>query len=84
MHAEGGRALGGGRAGRGGAANGGVLSTAGGLVFPGTGTGEFVALAARSGAALWSALTQTGASSAPIAYQTAGVQYVTGPAGTAR
>ena len=39
------------RADREGAANGGVLSTAGGLVFQGTGAGQFVALHARSGAA---------------------------------
>ena len=42
------------RAEREGAANGGVLSTAGGLVFQGTGMGEFAALDARSGMRLWS------------------------------
>ena len=56
------------RAEREGAANGGVLSTAGGLVFQGTGTGEFMALDARSGTQLWSAQTQTGVIAAPISY----------------
>jgi quinohemoprotein ethanol dehydrogenase len=70
------------RADREGAANGGVLSTAGGLVFQGTGNGEFVALDAKNGAALWSAETQTGVLAAPIAYEIAGVQYVAVMVGT--
>jgi alcohol dehydrogenase (cytochrome c)/quinohemoprotein ethanol dehydrogenase len=61
---------------RDGPANGGALSTAGGLVFQGTGTGRFLALDAESGAALWSAETQTGVVAAPISYEVAGVQYV--------
>ena len=65
-----------------GAANGGVLSTAGGLVFQGTGTGEFVALNARSGTRLWSAQTHTGVIAAPISYMVGGVQYVAIMAGT--
>jgi quinohemoprotein ethanol dehydrogenase len=59
-----------------GAANGGTLATAGGLVFQGTGTGEFVALDARTGTQLWSAPTQTGVMAAPISYEVGGVQYV--------
>jgi len=65
-----------------GAANGGVLSTAGGLVFQGTGTGEFVALDARSGTKRWSAQTQTGVIAAPISYMVGDVQYVAIMAGT--
>jgi quinohemoprotein ethanol dehydrogenase len=70
------------RAPREGAANGGVLSTAGGLVFQGTGTGQFIALDARSGAALWSAETQTGVLAAPVSYEVGGVQYVAVTVGT--
>ena len=65
-----------------GAANGGVLSTAGGLVFQGTGTGEFVALDARAGTRRWSAQTQTGVIAAPISYMVDGVQYVAITVGT--
>ena len=70
------------RAEREGAANGGVLSTAGGLVFQGTGTGEFMALDARSGALLWSAQAQTGVIAAPMTYTAGGVQYVAITVGT--
>ncbi|MGH9256719.1 MAG: c-type cytochrome, partial [Vicinamibacterales bacterium] len=65
-----------------GAANGGVLSTAGGLVFQGTGTGEFVALNAQSGTRIWSTDTRTGVVAAPISYMVGGVQYVALMAGT--
>ncbi|OFW14139.1 MAG: alcohol dehydrogenase [Acidobacteria bacterium RIFCSPLOWO2_12_FULL_67_14] len=65
-----------------GAANGGVLSTAGGLVFQGTGTGEFMALNANTGARLWSAPTQTGVIAAPMSYALAGEQYVAVAVGT--
>ena len=65
-----------------GAANGGVLSTAGGLVFQGTGAGEFAALNAMNGTELWSAQTQTGVIAAPISYQVGGVQYVAIMVGT--
>jgi quinohemoprotein ethanol dehydrogenase len=65
-----------------GAANGGVLSTAGGLVFQGTGTGEFMALDARAGTQRWSAQTQTGVIAAPISYTVDGVQYVAITVGT--
>ena len=70
------------RAEREGAANGGVLSTAGGLVFQGTGTGRFFALDAKSGAPLWSTETQTGVLAAPVSYEIGGVQYVAVMVGT--
>jgi len=59
-----------------GPANGGALSTGGGLVFQGTGTGRFMALDAANGTELWSAETQTGVVAAPISYEVAGQQYV--------
>jgi PQQ-dependent dehydrogenase (methanol/ethanol family) len=61
---------------RDGPANGGALSTAGGLVFQGTGTGRFLSMDADSGAILWSAETQTGVVAAPVSYEADGVQYV--------
>ncbi len=61
---------------RAGPANGGALSTAGGLVFQGTGTGQFLALDAETGETLWSAETQTGVVAAPVSYAVDGVQYV--------
>ena len=61
---------------RAGPANGGALSTAGGLVFQGTGMGEFTALDAATGAALWSSQAHTGIMAAPISYQVNGKQYV--------
>jgi quinohemoprotein ethanol dehydrogenase len=61
---------------RDGPANGGALSTAGGLVFQGTGSGQFLALDADTGATLWSAQTQTGVVAAPISYEVEGKQYV--------
>jgi alcohol dehydrogenase (cytochrome c)/quinohemoprotein ethanol dehydrogenase len=67
---------------RAGPANGGALATAGGLVFQGTGTGEFTALDARSGAPLWSAPTQTGVMAAPVTYELGGKQYVAIAVGT--
>jgi quinohemoprotein ethanol dehydrogenase len=70
------------RAPREGAANGGVLSTAGGLVFQGTGKGEFFALDAKSGTSLWSAETQSGVLAAPISYQIGDQQYVAVTVGT--
>jgi quinohemoprotein ethanol dehydrogenase len=70
------------RAEREGAANGGVLSTAGGLVFQGTGTGEFMALDAANGKSLWSTQTQTGVIAPPMSYMVGGVQYVAIMVGT--
>jgi quinohemoprotein ethanol dehydrogenase len=54
---------------RAGPANGGALATAGGLVFQGTGSGQFTALDAATAAELWSAPTQTGVIAAPISYE---------------
>jgi quinohemoprotein ethanol dehydrogenase len=56
--------------------NGGVLSTAGNLVFQGTGMGEFVAYRADTGERLWSAATQAGVLAAPMSYELDGEQYV--------
>ncbi len=67
---------------RGGQANGGALATAGGLVFQGTGSGQFTALDAKDGKELWSAPTQTGIIAAPITYSIDGSQYVAIMAGT--
>jgi alcohol dehydrogenase (cytochrome c) len=61
----------------------GVLSTAGGLVFTGDAEGNFIALDASSGKALWH--LQCGASvySSPMTYAVDGKQYVAVAAGTA-
>jgi alcohol dehydrogenase (cytochrome c)/quinohemoprotein ethanol dehydrogenase len=67
---------------RGGQANGGALATAGGLVFQGTGSGQFTALDAGSGKQLWSAEAQTGIVAAPITYAIDGEQYVAIMAGS--
>ncbi len=56
--------------------NGGVVSTAGNLVFQGTGMGEFVAYRADDGEKLWSADTQAGVLASPITYSVDGEQYV--------
>jgi mono/diheme cytochrome c family protein len=61
---------------RAGPANGGALSTAGGLVFQGTGSGEFTAIDAKTGQQLWSTPTQTGVLAAPVSYEVDGKQYV--------
>ena len=61
---------------RAGPANGGALSTAGGLVFQGTGMGAFTALDAATGAELWSTDVQTGVLAAPVSYEIGGKQYV--------
>ncbi|NWG52626.1 MAG: PQQ-dependent dehydrogenase, methanol/ethanol family, partial [Hydrogenophilaceae bacterium] len=56
--------------------NGGVLSTAGGLVFQGTASGEFAAYRAQDGERLWSTPVHTGVLAAPISYALRGRQYV--------
>jgi mono/diheme cytochrome c family protein len=61
---------------RAGQANGGALATAGGLVFQGTGSGQFTALDAATGKELWSQPTQTGVIAAPISYTIDDEQYV--------
>ena len=70
------------RADRAGPANGGALSTAGGLVFQGTGTGKLLALDAATGRQLWSSGTQTGVMAAPISYALDSTQYVAIVVGT--
>jgi PQQ-dependent dehydrogenase (methanol/ethanol family) len=61
--------------------NGGVLSTAGGLVFQGTGDGRFAAFEAATGERLWEVRSQTGIMAPPISYAIDGEQYVAVAAG---
>jgi quinohemoprotein ethanol dehydrogenase len=61
--------------------NGGTLSTAGNLVFQGTGDGRFVAYSADKGEKLWEAAVGTGVVAAPVTYRVGGVQYVSVMAG---
>jgi len=56
--------------------NGGVLSTAGNMVFEGTGYGQFEAFRATTGEKLWSAPTESGITAGPISYSVKGEQYV--------
>ncbi|MBI2188378.1 MAG: PQQ-dependent dehydrogenase, methanol/ethanol family [Acidobacteria bacterium] len=63
-------------------ANGGLLSTSGGLVFQGTGTGRFEGFDAASGKPLWSAGTETGVIAPPMTYSVGGMQYVAVVVGT--
>lgn len=67
---------------RAGPANGGALSTAGGLVFQGTGAGIFTAVNAATGEELWEHNVQTGVIAAPMSYSVEGEQYVAIMAGT--
>jgi quinohemoprotein ethanol dehydrogenase len=64
------------RADRPGPWNGGALSTAGNLVFEGTGYGQFEAFRANTGEKLWSASAQSGIVAGPISYTVNGEQYV--------
>jgi quinohemoprotein ethanol dehydrogenase len=64
------------RADRPGPWNGGALSTAGNLVFEGTGSGQFEAFRANTGEKLWSASTQSGMTAGPISYSVNGEQYI--------
>ncbi|HKP64436.1 MAG TPA: PQQ-dependent dehydrogenase, methanol/ethanol family [Polyangiales bacterium] len=57
--------------------NGGVLSTAGGLVFQGSGDGSFNAYDASSGAKLWSFAAQAGVLASPVTFSLDNQQYVT-------
>jgi len=59
-----------------GMANGGVLSTAGNLVFQGTGDGRFVAYHAETGETLWEFRTNIGTVAPPIAYRVDGEDYI--------
>ncbi len=61
--------------------NGGVLTTAGNLVFQGTGDGRLVAYRADSGERLWQTPTQTGVIAPPISYAIDGEQYIAVMAG---
>jgi quinohemoprotein ethanol dehydrogenase len=56
--------------------NGGVLSTAGNLVFEGTGTGDFVAYRANTGEKLWSLFTGSAIQAAPSTVEIDGEQLV--------
>jgi PQQ-dependent dehydrogenase (methanol/ethanol family) len=69
------------RADRPGPWNGGALSTAGNLVFEGTGYGQLEAFRAATGERLWSVPTESGITAAPIAYTVNGEEYVTVLAG---
>jgi alcohol dehydrogenase (cytochrome c) len=61
----------------------GVLSTATGLVFTGTPTGQFKAFDAKNGKELWSFQTGSGISGLPIAWEHKGKQYITITSGSA-
>jgi quinohemoprotein ethanol dehydrogenase len=61
--------------------NGGLLTTAGNLLFQGTGDGQFVAYAADTGKTLWSVPTMIGIIAPPITYEVDGEQYVAVMAG---
>ena len=56
--------------------NGGALSTAGNLVFEGTGSGQFEALRATTGEKLWSAPTESGVTAGPVDYTVHGEEYI--------
>jgi quinohemoprotein ethanol dehydrogenase len=56
--------------------NGGTLATHGGLVFQGTGSGQFSAYDARDGKRLWQFNAGLGIQSAPISFAAGGRQYV--------
>ncbi len=61
--------------------NGGLLTTAGNLLFQGTGDGRFVAYAADTGKILWAVPTMIGIIAPPITYEVDGEQYVAVMAG---
>jgi quinohemoprotein ethanol dehydrogenase len=61
--------------------NGGLLTTAGNLLFQGTGDGRFVAYAADSGKILWAVPTSIGIIAPPVTYQVDGEQYIAVMAG---
>jgi alcohol dehydrogenase (cytochrome c) len=58
-----------------------TLTTAGGLVFQGTPTGEFVALNAETGEKLWSFQCGSGHHSSPTPFSVDGRQYIAVPTG---
>jgi alcohol dehydrogenase (cytochrome c) len=61
----------------------GVLSTAGGVVFTGSQTGQFMAFDATNGKKLWSFQTGSGITGLPIAWEHKGKAYVTVLSGAA-
>lgn len=61
--------------------NGGTLSTAGNLVFHGTGTGELRAHQAETGQLLWSVQTGSSVQAGPVTYRRQGRQFVLVPVG---
>ncbi|WP_199885097.1 PQQ-dependent dehydrogenase, methanol/ethanol family [Pseudomonas bohemica] len=61
--------------------NGGTLATAGGLVFQGTGDGQFIAYQARTGEPLWTVQLDNAVMAAPISYEVDGEQYIAVMAG---
>lgn len=56
--------------------NGGVLTTAGGLVFQGDGTGHFSAYNAETGDRLWQYNVGNGVIAPPVSYEIDGEQYI--------
>ena len=61
--------------------NGGVLATAGNLVFQGDAHGRFSAYRADSGERVWSVLTGSNITAAPVSYSVDGQQFVLVPVG---
>ena len=61
--------------------NGGVLATAGNLVFQGDAFGRFTAFKADDGTRLWSVVTGSNITAAPVSYALDGIQYVLVPVG---
>ena len=61
--------------------NGGVLSTAGNLVFQGTGTGDFSAYRADTGEKMWNFVTGSAIQAAPSTVEVAGAQLILVPIG---
>jgi quinohemoprotein ethanol dehydrogenase len=61
--------------------NGGLLTTAGNLLFQGTGDGRLVAYAADTGKTLWAVPTSVGIVAPPVTYQVDGEQYIAVMAG---
>ena len=61
----------------------GVASTAGGVIFTGAQTGEFMAFDAASGKKLWQFQTGSGITGLPIVWEHKGKQYVTITSGSA-
>ena len=61
--------------------NGGLLTTAGNLLFQGTGDGRFVAYSADTGKVLWAVPVMIGIIAPPITYSVDGEQYVAVMAG---